>query len=128
MIERSVLSFHKRLEFIKNSYYLNVFGVNDVFKYSVRYVDLDRIVSLFGLDFKYVFGRERLELFRVNYCVIELISMLYSLFRYMDSINKRGYVTDGAVEKTFIYCLGEFFADYGFEPIKLGNSELTYTL
>lgn len=61
-----------------------------------------------------------------DYGPVDLICIIDSLFRYLDSINKCGYVKDDALQNTFFVHIREHLSSLGYEEKVIANSELTY--
>jgi hypothetical protein len=126
---KDISCFQDKIRLIKDSYYFYKFGQGDIFKSSVRYENFQPVLELFGIDFIYVFEKERLQILERSYDYVELICIVCSLFKYLDSINKRGYVNDSVFNNNmFMSHVNEFLVGFDYESMKLGNSELPYTM
>ena len=132
-----VHSFQDKIRLIKDNFYIDKFGVNDVFKSSTRTENLHPVLELFGIDFCLFvfcfvfcfFEKERFQNFDRSYDCIELICLVNNLFKYLDSMNKRGYVNESVLNKMFMSQVTYFFFwGFGYDSIKSGNSELPYTM
>jgi hypothetical protein len=79
------------------------------------------IISIFGLQF--VFGKNQTyKLVDTSYDVIDLICITESLFRSMESINRRGYVSLYFLSNSFINGITQHLFRLGYEEKFLGNS------
>jgi len=112
-----------RFDNIADHFYMIMFGLKDSF-HSEGYKGF----NLFGMYFKFIPGKECFKLVDYKYNFIEVICIVRSIFRYMDSINKRGYVTESVLKNTFMKHIMKFLEGYMYEFKILGNSELTYTM
>jgi hypothetical protein len=124
-------SFQEKLRLIKDAYYLDKFGSNDVFKSSVRFDKKDgKFLLLFGMEFKFLRSSESFKLVnKSDYKFMDVICIIDSLFRYMNSINKKGYITSDNFRNNFMYYIMDFLEKYyGYNKRILGNSELPYTM
>lgn len=76
------------------------------------------------------------RLYEIEYDALELVVITKGFFRYMNSINERGYIREVSLEDSFILALDDsfildihnHFVSLGFDNKKLGNSETTYTI
>ena len=122
-----VVSFQEKLRLIKDAYYLDNFGANDVFK-SSRGSDGKSLI-LFGMEFTFLRSKEIFKLCKRTYEFMEVICIIDSIFRYVVSINKRGYVTMDSFRNNFMVFIMDYLeVDYGYARRILGNSELPYTM
>jgi hypothetical protein len=128
-LESGSNSFQDVLLRIKDVYYKDKFGENDYFKGNSYFNNLDNRLELFGIEFTYVLMDERFVLVERNYDCIEVLCIVESLFRYLNSINKRGYVTERALEYPFMSYISSQFGGQLLVRLNVcGNSELPYTM
>src|ERR1700675_4724287 len=116
-----VYSFQTKISLIKDAYYKEQFGFNDVFKSFVS-TDYDNsFVCLFGIYFDYVVESECFKLRDREYSFMEVICIVDSLFRYMNSINKQGFVNETVLDNCFMNSIMDFLETRGYEKMILGN-------
>lgn len=59
---------------------------------------------------------------------LDLICIIEGLFRYLNNINRRGFVNEVSYYESFINHISNHLSSLGYEEKTLGNSELTYTM
>jgi hypothetical protein len=112
----------------KEESYLKQIGSHDVFRCKVsKSLVSGSFINLFGMDFYYdVMGNWFLMDRYSDY--VELLCILEALFRYLNSINKRGFVNDKALDGLFVKHMASFMTDFKFETKVFGNSGVPDTM
>jgi len=121
-------SFYENLGDFKESFYLEKFGAKDVFKGVSSYDYTGNRLELFGIDFTFENDRDRFVMVSRKYSVLEVLCCVNSLFRFLGSINKRGYVTEKCLSNSFVAFVMSHLEHFNFESKLLANSELPYTM
>jgi len=121
-------SFYENLGDFKESFYLEKFGAKDVFKGVSSYDYTGNRLELFGIDFTFENDRDRFVMVSRKYSVLEVLCCVNSLFRFLGSINKRGYVTEKCLSNCFVAFIMSHLEHFNFESKLLANSELPYTM
>jgi len=82
-----------------------------------------RFLNLFGIEFVHEFENERFKLRDCKYSFMDVICIVDSLFRYINSINKKGFVNECDLDNSFMNGIMDFLRICGYEDKILGNSE-----
>jgi len=132
---------HKIFKTLKSKYFYSLTRLNNYpkFKYNLKDQSLYsnvKFIEIFGLIFEFKVERGFYRLYEIEYDALELVVITEGFFRYMNSINERGYIREVSLEDSFILALDDSFIldihnhffSLGFDNKKLGNSETTYTI
>jgi hypothetical protein len=121
-------SFQDALGYIKDRYYLANFGRNDAFRSNSKVTLEGNYLTLFGLEFGYKVLDGYLKFNDRGYGCIEIVCIVDSIFRYVNSINKRGYVTEKCLDERWMNSIVDFLTCLGYTEKQFGNAELPYTM
>lgn len=112
--------FSYKINFLIEDFYEHHF-IYDQNLYNVE----GHFIEFFGFNFEFRLDSETFVLVDACYSAIELICMGECFLRYMASINKLGFITEDALNDTFMIHIKNHLVSLGYEEKLLGNSEIT---
>jgi hypothetical protein len=63
-----------------------------------------------------------------EYDPLDLVCITESFFKYMDVVNRKGFVPHNYLNSIFVILISKHLTSLGYEDKMLANSELTYTM
>jgi len=89
---------------------------------------IDKTINIFGVGFKFDLESETYSLVEKTFTSIELVCIATNFYRYFESINRFGFVTEESLNGNFISFFKDHLVTLGYEGRLLGNSEITYSI
>lgn len=107
---------------------LTLWNIYPKFKFDTKNVSVTNAnhIVIFGLIFHLMRADLFIVWFEKDYDVLELIFITEELFRYLNSINERGFIKEESLNDSFMVDNMNLFCSLGFEKKLLGNTEITY--
>lgn len=115
--------FNDKLNLVKDKYY-NIYYPGDVCNASFT----GKIITIFGIDFIYDMESETYKILEKGFSSVDLVCIAHNFYRYFESVNRYGFVTEDSLNGNFISFFKEHLVTLGYEKRFLGNSEITYSI
>jgi hypothetical protein len=115
--------FNDKINFVKDRFYNERFP-GDCCSVSMAGSE----ISMFGLSFVFDLDSETYTLKDKNYSSVDLICIADNFYRYFESINSYGFVSEESLNGNFISFFKDHLVTLGYGGRLLGNSEITYSM
>lgn len=115
-------SFHYKCEHIKSYFYQKVHNRSNIASFE------GNIINIMGIFFEFEEKNQSYALLDFYYDPFYLLCVIDSFFKYLGSVNRKGFVPDNYLDTIFVVHIKQHLSSLGYEDKLLANSELTYTM